>query len=286
MSSLKKRRSKRSGPQVPSVSSIDDSSLAASSQSSESITHEPSIPNGTYLISAIVWIIVFIVYTVTAFPSVSGGDSGELIITGCNLGLAHPPGYPLFTMLARFFINILPFGMKAWRVNMCSVVCGSTAAGFLCATTHRLTQKLWPGIVCSFGFAFSHTVWLYSIQGEVFALNNMLCSIVIFLTVGYYQSLHTYHAKDEGKIKNETEKLDTQTNIQKGQTAEKTKKKNEGCGKKCSIQEGKGIYIMGMRGSLFLWTSNDKSTYNGIFSHPNSFDGVVITTTALDIEGK
>ena len=36
----------------------------------------------------------------TMHPTVAGGDSGELMGAACELGVAHPPGYPLFTMLS------------------------------------------------------------------------------------------------------------------------------------------------------------------------------------------
>ena len=33
--------------------------------------------------------------------TLQGGDSGELATEGCTFGVAHPPGYPLLTMLAN-----------------------------------------------------------------------------------------------------------------------------------------------------------------------------------------
>lgn len=48
------------------------------------------------------------------------GDSGELVVTTCNLGVAHPPGYPLFSMLGYLTNQLIPFGHKAWRINMMS----------------------------------------------------------------------------------------------------------------------------------------------------------------------
>ena len=37
----------------------------------------------------------FAVYFKTLYPHVPGGDSGELIAAAYQLGVAHPPGYPL-----------------------------------------------------------------------------------------------------------------------------------------------------------------------------------------------
>eukprot|EP00960_Hanusia_phi_P064020 765662-Hanusia_phi.AAC.2 len=45
-----------------------------------------------------VLVLCMLVYTSSMFPSVPGGDSGELIVAGCTLGLPHPPGYPTMAM--------------------------------------------------------------------------------------------------------------------------------------------------------------------------------------------
>ena len=43
--------------------------------------------------------------------------------------VAHPPGYPVFTLLAHVAMVIIPFGSIAWRVNL---LCATFGA--LCAT--------------------------------------------------------------------------------------------------------------------------------------------------------
>ena len=51
---------------------------------------------------------VYAVYHLTLFPSVPGGDSGELLANACNGGINHPPGYPLFSVLASLAMKF-PF---------------------------------------------------------------------------------------------------------------------------------------------------------------------------------
>ena len=63
---------------------------------------------------------VMTIYVLTMHPSVSGGDNGELLGCACELGVAHPPGYPTFTMLGWVFVKILPFGTPAFRVGVMS----------------------------------------------------------------------------------------------------------------------------------------------------------------------
>ena len=46
---------------------------------------------------------VLYIYWQTLQPSVPGGDAGELIVEAHQLGLPHPPGYPLHTLLVHLF---------------------------------------------------------------------------------------------------------------------------------------------------------------------------------------
>jgi hypothetical protein len=43
--------------------------------------------------------LILALYVPSLSPTIAGGDSGELVAEGCALGTAHPPGYPLFTMM-------------------------------------------------------------------------------------------------------------------------------------------------------------------------------------------
>jgi hypothetical protein len=50
----------------------------------------------------VVSVFAFLVYLKTLAPSVTFIDSGELAAVACTLGIAHPTGYPLFTLLGVF----------------------------------------------------------------------------------------------------------------------------------------------------------------------------------------
>jgi hypothetical protein len=138
--------------------------------------------------AATVFSIVFGAYYLSAYPSVTGGDAGELIMVSCQLGLAHPPGYPTFTLLGHAAVRWLPFDQPAFALNFLCLTLGAFAAMYLHMATALATHSLWCGMFASLVFSFSPTVWLYSIQGEVFALNNLLCAAMLYYTVRYYQA--------------------------------------------------------------------------------------------------
>ena len=113
-------------------------------------------------IQTIFCLVVLIVYVTTLYPSVPGGDSGELIVAASELGVAHPPGYPTFTLLGKLF-TLLPFGSVAWRVSLLTAVMAAGAATLLMRATWRLTTSLGGGLLAGGLFAFSPLVWRWSI---------------------------------------------------------------------------------------------------------------------------
>ena len=104
---------------------------------------------------------VFTVYTLTSYPTVPGGDAGELIVAAHRLGVAHPPGYPTFTMLGWLMSHVIPFGSVAWRINMSSAIYSSGATVFLYHSVILFLKMIYA--VAHFGFA-SSSVWFVTVS--------------------------------------------------------------------------------------------------------------------------
>ncbi|XP_066550557.1 transmembrane protein 260 [Amia ocellicauda] len=118
--------------------------------------------------------------------SVPGGDSGELITAACELGVAHPPGYPVFTLLSRLAIGLLPLSSPAHSVNLLTALLGVVASGALCFTVCRLGGT-GPGAVLAGGvFAVSRLPWQWSMAAEVFSLNNLFVGLLFSLAVCFH----------------------------------------------------------------------------------------------------
>lgn len=129
-----------------------------------------------------VGLVFFIAYALTTCRTVPGGDSGELITVARNLGVAHPPGYPLYTLLGHLF-SWIPFGTVAWRVNLLSGACDAVAAGLLVYAAGRWAKNVWAGVLAGGLFAGSPLVWRYATVAEVFALNNLFVAALVTLAV-------------------------------------------------------------------------------------------------------
>ena len=120
-------------------------------------------------------------YVATLAPTVAGGDSGELTAAAVTGGVPHPPGYPVFALLARLF-GILPFGpCIAWRVNLLSAASTAAAAGLLCATVQLWTGRAAAGLLAAGLFGTNPLVWHHATTAEVFGLNAMFGALALFL---------------------------------------------------------------------------------------------------------
>ncbi|XP_072867116.1 protein O-mannosyl-transferase TMEM260 isoform X4 [Chlorocebus sabaeus] len=140
------------------------------------------------------------VFTLTLPPSVPGGDSGELITAAHELGVAHPPGYPLFTLVAKLAITLFPFGSIAYRVNLLCGLFGAVAASLLFFTVFRLSGSSAGGILAAGVFSFSRLTWQWSIAAEVFSLNNLFVGLLMALTVHFEEAATAKERSKTAKI--------------------------------------------------------------------------------------
>ena len=141
-----------------------------------------------YRLDVLVLMLVFaaslIVYLMTLAPTVTAEDSGELISASYCLGIAHPPGYPLWTMLTHLW-TYLPINNVAWRVNLSSAIFASFAVTMLFLLLLTFTRDRIISIVGCLSFAYSETFWSQAVITEVYTLNA--CFIAgLFLILAYW----------------------------------------------------------------------------------------------------
>ncbi len=134
-----------------------------------------------WLAPLVSFVVLLALYLATLAPSVVGGDSGELTATSVLGGVPHPPGFPVFAILARLFAA-LPFGPSvAWRVNLLSAVSTAAAAGLLCAVVQRLSASVAAGFLAAALFGTNPIVWHNATAAEVFGLNAFFVALALWL---------------------------------------------------------------------------------------------------------
>ena len=93
-------------------------------------TATPRSSEAGLLCAGIVFFAALFLYAWTLAPTVTLVDSGELIVAARSLGIAHPPGFPLWVMLAHL-ASLVPLGSVALRINFSSAIFGALAAAML-----------------------------------------------------------------------------------------------------------------------------------------------------------
>ena len=171
---------------------------------------------------------VFIIYIITSAPSVVQIDSGELAAVQATLGIAHPTGYPLFTMIGYLF-SLIPLPMtKIFQLNILAAIYCSTAIGVFTYTikfcldnlssfkkkqpvrkesskkekkkskdknekTEKPAEipenlKLLTAVLGGLILAFSRTFWFQSTSVEVYSLHLTLITLIILFLLKAYVS--------------------------------------------------------------------------------------------------
>ena len=132
--------------------------------------------------AASVSVVAFVIYAITLAPSVHVGDSAELAGAAATLGIAHPPGYPLWTILGRTAVVLGPASAAA-ATNLLSAVSLALATGLVAATLIRLTGRVLVSAGAALAFALSRGVWGTAVVTEVYALNLLFTIAVLYAAV-------------------------------------------------------------------------------------------------------
>ena len=162
----------------------------------------------------VILLIATITYTITREPTASFWDCGEFIACANEIGIPHPPGSPLFTMLGRLFIVVFGGGNAAnaaGAVNLLSAVASGFTILFLFWTITHFARKMFvnhgealtaqqtftvmaSGVVGALAYTFSDTFWFSAVEGEVYALSSFFTALIIWAMLKWE---HAYElAKD------------------------------------------------------------------------------------------
>jgi 4-amino-4-deoxy-L-arabinose transferase-like glycosyltransferase len=117
-------------------------------------------------------------YVYTLAPTVLPADSGEFQLVGAVLGIAHPPGYPLYTLLARLS-TLLPLGDMAYRVNLFSAVCSALTLAVIARSVRRITGSTPAGLVAAGFLGLSTTYWVQSTTANIRIFTALLTALSV-----------------------------------------------------------------------------------------------------------
>ena len=156
----------------------------------------------------IVLVATFGVYFHTLAPTLTLEDSGELAVASDYMGVPHPPGYPIWTLVTWFFqwvfhwVKYNGHPNPAWSVGLASAAAGAGACALLALLVSRSGADLLrsvPALTDKIGFqaenllcmvagisgglllAFSPVLWSQSVIVEVYSLNALFQMAILLL---------------------------------------------------------------------------------------------------------
>ena len=163
------------------------------------------------LLGVIILLIASFTYLSTIEPTTSFWDCGEFIASSFKLEVGHPPGNPVFQLIARFFT--LPVGPEkaAMMVNAMSAMCSAFTIMFLFWTiTHlgrRINEKIGKkftligsfavfgaGLIGALVYTFSDTFWFSAVEGEVYAMSSLFTAVVFWAMLKWEEEAGSAHS--------------------------------------------------------------------------------------------
>ena len=144
------------------------------------------------LVALVCFVIALVTYWCTTMPNIGLNDDGEMATAALHFGVMHPSGYPLWTILAGLFSNLIPFGNGSFKINLFSGLCTALAIGIFSLVSLNasrwLGMKKIPATILSVSFtliaAWVNPVWSHAVVGKgLYALH--VCLMMTLLLICY-----------------------------------------------------------------------------------------------------
>ena len=153
--------------------------------------------------AAAAFVVSAVTYLLTIEPSASYWDCGEFIASSYKLEVGHPPGNPVFQLIARLFTMLGDNMHAAVLVNSMSALCSALTIFLLYLTIVWLAKRLvaargaeystgeaiaifGSGLVGALAYCFSDTFWFSAVEGEVYAMSSLFTALVFWAMTKWY----------------------------------------------------------------------------------------------------
>ena len=168
-------------------------------------------------------------YLATIEPTASFWDCGEFIASSYKLEVGHPPGNPVFQIIARFFTLPVDAMHAAVAVNAMNAILSGLTIFFLYLTIVFFAKRLVvgravtptsakekadapagvtprpmtlaqaiailaSGAVGAMAYCFSDTFWFSAVEGEVYAMSSLFTALVFWAMCRWYDTADQPHA--------------------------------------------------------------------------------------------
>ena len=151
---------------------------------------------------ALTFFLALLLYVVTTAPDVLPADSGEFQIVASVGGVAHPPGYPLYTMIGWLFTRLVPVGNEAYRLNMMSALLAAASLTLIGAATRRWARKLGferpaaliGGVVAALTLGTATTFWSQATIANIRMPTVLAAALALYALARFADAPDQHHA--------------------------------------------------------------------------------------------
>ena len=165
-----------------------------------------------WIVALAVFVISACTYLSTIEPTASFWDCGEFIASSYKLEVGHPPGNPVFQLIARFFTIPVAPEHAAVAVNAMNALLSALTIFFLYLTIVFFAKRLvlgrgeetiglgkaisifGAGAVGALAYCFSDTFWFSAVEGEVYAMSSLFTALVFWAMCRWYETADEPHA--------------------------------------------------------------------------------------------
>lgn len=131
-------------------------------------------------IEIIIFFVSFFVYAAGSSRSIIHGDTGEFLSVAVFHGVAHPPGFPLYSLV----ISIVYFIFRnVWVVTLVSSLCASLALVFVYKVTKLITKSIPSSLIASLSLAVYQTFWFYAEVAQIHIFHVFIESVFLYILI-------------------------------------------------------------------------------------------------------
>jgi hypothetical protein len=133
----------------------------------------------------VIFLAFLLLYIATLMPDVLPEDSGEFQWAAATAGVAHPPGYPLYTMVGWLFAHV-PLGPSpAWRVSLFSAITAAATVALALQTARRMTGSIWGGLAAALALGSATSFWATGTRASIRPLSAFFITLCVYALVEY-----------------------------------------------------------------------------------------------------
>lgn len=133
--------------------------------------------------TALVFLAAFALYLSGASPSIAPRDAADMCLSAMTLVPAHPPGYPLYSVLGHAWVAAFPLGNPAYRLALLSCLAGAAAVAVLFMAV-RSRSGLRSALAAAAIFAVCAPLWKFSLLQEKYSLHALFVAALYYLAGG------------------------------------------------------------------------------------------------------